>query len=373
MTLTRRTDVYAKAVRWVSALLMAAVSTGVQAQVDPSPVQRPALMLPAAQAAAMLGLAAAGTRLVAVGERGVVLLSDDHGKTWRQANVPTSVTLTSVRFVDAQHGFASGHSGVVLATGDGGQHWARILDGKIAADLALATAQSMEKRLGADDATAKLAMTFARRLVVDGADKPFLDLYFADAQRGFVVGAYGLAFMTGDGGKTWTSMLDRIDNPKGLHLNAIAGSGAHIVVAGEQGLLLRSDDGGMQFSRVETPYRGSWFALQVGPAGQTLIGGLRGNAYFSEGVGAAWSKVAFPAPVSITSFARADDGRVFAGNQAGQIYVSADNGRNFEVTPFRAKPPLAALAPVGQGFVFAGLRGLQRVDAQVKSDKGTRP
>jgi photosystem II stability/assembly factor-like uncharacterized protein len=366
--------VYEKTVAaWITALLLGGLAPGVQAGADTSPLQRPALKLPTPQAAAMLGLATAGARLVAVGERGVVLLSDDRGKTWRQAEVPVSVTLTSVRFVDAQHGFATGHSGVVLATKDGGEHWVRVLDGKTAADLALAAAQAMEQRLGADDATAKRAMIVARRLVADGPDKPLLDLYFADPQRGFVVGAYGLAFMTGDGGKTWTSLLDRIDNPKGLHLNAIGGSGAHVVIAGEQGLLLRSGDGGMQFARVETPYRGSWFALDVGPAGQTLLGGLRGNAYFSDGPGGSWSKVEFAAPVSITSLARAQDGRVYAGNQAGQVYVSRDGGRSFQVTAVKAEAPLAALVSDAQGFVFAGLRGVQRVDAQVKDDKGTRP
>ncbi|MDP2022176.1 MAG: hypothetical protein Q8L16_14910, partial [Hydrogenophaga sp.] len=54
----------------------------------PAALSRPALMSPKALGAAMLAVTRAGSRLVAVGERGTVLLSDDHGQHWRQAAVP---------------------------------------------------------------------------------------------------------------------------------------------------------------------------------------------------------------------------------------------------------------------------------------------
>ncbi|HDH16009.1 MAG TPA: hypothetical protein ENG90_05985, partial [Gammaproteobacteria bacterium] len=37
----------------------------------------------------LLDITLAGTRIVAVGERGIVLTSDDSGKTWQQKLVPT--------------------------------------------------------------------------------------------------------------------------------------------------------------------------------------------------------------------------------------------------------------------------------------------
>ena len=67
---------------------------------------------------------------LAVGERGIVLLSDDSGMTWRQARVPVSVSLTAVQFVDAEQGWAVGHLGVVLHTEDGGETWHKQLDGE---------------------------------------------------------------------------------------------------------------------------------------------------------------------------------------------------------------------------------------------------
>ena len=46
----------------------------------------------------LLGLAHAGTRIVAVGANGTILLSDDQGATWRLTKSPTDELLTSVVF-----------------------------------------------------------------------------------------------------------------------------------------------------------------------------------------------------------------------------------------------------------------------------------
>src|SRR5688572_33454441 len=80
------------------------------AQLDPNDAaNKPAAIEPLAANSLLLDLAVAGARLVAVGERGHVLLSDDQGATWRQAtSVPTRVMLTSVYFVDGQYGWAVG-------------------------------------------------------------------------------------------------------------------------------------------------------------------------------------------------------------------------------------------------------------------------
>ncbi|WP_460940053.1 WD40/YVTN/BNR-like repeat-containing protein, partial [Pandoraea terrae] len=72
----------------------------------------------------LLDATRAGSRIVAVGEHGVILLSDDDGRTWRQARqVPVSATLSAVTFTDPKHGWVVGQWGVILATGDGGETW----------------------------------------------------------------------------------------------------------------------------------------------------------------------------------------------------------------------------------------------------------
>src|SRR5882672_11064431 len=52
--------------------------------------QLPAMHLASPARAGMLSATSAGKRIVAVGDHGTVLLSDDDGRTWRQAHdVPT--------------------------------------------------------------------------------------------------------------------------------------------------------------------------------------------------------------------------------------------------------------------------------------------
>lgn len=298
--------------RWQWPLLMACLCLAGAAQAEPvgSALERPALLAVNPAHSYLLGIAQAGQRLVVVGERGLIVLSDDQGATWRQAASPVSVTLTAVRFADAEHGYAVGHGGSVLVSEDGGTHWAASLDGRRAAQTLLAAAQAQGN---------PRAIAEAERLVEDGPDKPFLDLWVKSPQEAYVVGAYGLALRTDDGGKSWQPWLRRSVNPGGLHLNAIRSHGQRVVIAGEQGLVLISEDGGASFSPVETPYSGSFFTLELPADGSIVLAGLRGNALRSEDGGASWSPLASPVEASITASALQADGTPLFVNQAGML------------------------------------------------------
>ena len=67
-------------------------------------------------------LATAGQSVVAVGERGIILMSVD-GKAWKQSASPVDVLLNAVFFLDSQHGWAVGHDAAIIATEDGGKTW----------------------------------------------------------------------------------------------------------------------------------------------------------------------------------------------------------------------------------------------------------
>jgi photosystem II stability/assembly factor-like uncharacterized protein len=315
-------------------------------------LDRPALAVHAPEHSVLLDVVKTGDRIVAIGERGVIVLSDDGGRTWRQASVPTSVSLTKVKFATSQVGWAVGHSGVVLHTGDGGETWTRQLDGRAAAQLALDAAQADADHAGSNDAASQRSLAAAQLLVSDGPDKPFLDLYFANQESGYVVGAYGLIFRTEDGGAHWKSWMDHVDNPRGMHLYAIAAQGNTIYLAGERGLFLRSSDGGNKFIRVDTPYKGTYFALAVLPGGEVILGGMRGNAFRSTDQGKTFTKVDVPIPVSFSASVVTSDGTAIFSNQAGQLLASFDQGRTMRPIPAPALPPIAGLADAGGGMLM---------------------
>src|SRR5690554_871087 len=66
------------------------------------PLLTPAFEAPLAVRNLLTDIARAGNRVVAVGEHGNIIYSDDGGSQWQQARVPVSVNLTAVTFVDPQ-------------------------------------------------------------------------------------------------------------------------------------------------------------------------------------------------------------------------------------------------------------------------------
>lgn len=304
----------------------------------------------------------AGERIVAVGERGSIVVSDDGGARWRQVPSPVSATLTGVQFASAKSGWAIGHYGVVLGTRDGGETWTLLLDGRRAAQATLDAA----KALADGSAVSHKRLADAQRLVADGPDKPFLDLHFFDDQVGFVVGAYNLILRTQDGGKQWQSIADRLDNPKGLHLYAIAAEGTTLYIAGEQGLLLRSDDSGTQFQRLAPPYAGSLFALRPVGRDGVVVAGLRGNAFVSDDRGLHWRTLAGAPPVSFVAAFTTTEG-VQLLNQAGQRFVV--RGDQLAASAAPALPPVSGALPLNSHqWLMLTLQGLVR-----QPESGPRP
>lgn len=305
---------------------------------------------------ALLDVAEVEGRLVAVGERGHVLLSDDGGFGWTQVVTPVSVTLTAVDFADARTGWAVGHGGLVLQTADGGRTWRRQTDGR-ALVHAFAAAEHAARARGDGVLAEKL-----QRFIDDGADKPLLDVLFLDARRGFAAGAYGLLLATEDGGTRWTMASDLLESEEDRHIYAIRQLGDVLYLVGEQGLLYRSRDGGASFSRMESPSEGSWFGL-VGAGNEQILLGLRGALWRSDDGGAHWRPLQVDTRYSFVA------GLVLG---AGKGYLFADDGGGIwrldgeEGTPRRldasARFPLTSLTLAADGGVVAsGLLGTLRI------------
>ena len=316
------------------------------------PLDVPAARSPLAARRLLSAVALAGPRVVAAGQRGHVLYSDDGGQSWSQAEVPVSTDLTGLSFPSAERGWAVGHDGVVLASADGGRSWQRQLDGRRVSALLAAAA--------AADGIAAEAREQLSFLVKQGADLPLLDVWFDDERSGTVVGAFGLILRTRDGGATWTPWLDRTENPKALHLHAVRRAAGALWIAGEQGLVLKLDPGAERFRRCPTPYDGSFFGL-TGTDRAVLVFGLRGHVLRSADGGASWQAVGTGLEAAITGGARAGEAAVTLVSAAGQVLVSRDDGQSFAAVATARPLPISAVAVGGRGVALVGPFGA-RVD-----------
>jgi photosystem II stability/assembly factor-like uncharacterized protein len=299
---------------------LAAVAAGF---VDP--LDRAAERSALAAGTLLVGVSAMGGRIVAAGQRGHVLWSEDGGASWEQGSVPVSTDLTSVRLSSPRRGLAVGHDGVVLSTSDGGRTWARRLDARDLGPLPLPS---------------------------------FLDVWVAeDGRAGFAVGAFGLVVRTGDGGIRWKAWLDRTENPGGLHLHAIARAAGELWIVGEQGLVLKLDRGGERFRAVRVPYGGSFFGV-TGNERTVVVFGLRGNAFRSADRGATWERAETGVEESLNGGAVTPDGRIVLVTQAGRVLVSADEGRSFRTAARAGGAPASAVAAAGgTALVIVGAGG----------------
>jgi photosystem II stability/assembly factor-like uncharacterized protein len=150
---------------------------------------------------------------MAAGAGATLLRSGDGGVTWSTLRYAADDYLTSVRFLDAQHGWALGYSPaeLFLRTTDGGATWNAWSTGGL------------------------------RSLSVD----------FADANNGWAVG--GTILRSTDGGATWVPQTSPVTGTYLSSLTAVDAQTAWAAGWGPSGgVVLYTSDGGATWSRQPT-------------------------------------------------------------------------------------------------------------------------
>ncbi|MGN8005956.1 WD40/YVTN/BNR-like repeat-containing protein [Acidovorax sp. 22279] len=297
-----------------------------QVNIDPAALLRPASASAALADTAYMAAARVGDRIVAVGERGTIALSDDDGEHWRQAKaVPVSALLTDVKFVDSKTGWAVGHWGTILKTVDGGENW---------------TLQHSDPSV----------------------DQPFFSVVFSNASEGVTVGLWSMMLRTQDGGTTWTRVeLPVPPGAKRADRNlycVFAGAPGHLYIAAERGAVLRSTDNGASWEAIETGYPGSlWTGIAL-KDGDLLVGGLRGSLYRSSDRGSTWRALKTGTTSSITGIVQLPDGTVQAVGLDGVLLTGRENGERFEVQQRSDRTAYTAAVATAKGHgMFFTMRG----------------
>ncbi|MDY0248839.1 MAG: YCF48-related protein [Pseudomonas sp.] len=320
----------------LSAAVLFSSAYSMQVSAKAEGVAAPAYSIESAAASAglLLDVTRAGKRLVAVGDRGHILYSDDEGTQWLQARVPTQQLLTAVYFIDDRYGWAVGHDALILATRDGGATWTRQFD-------------DIER------------------------ESPLLDIWFKDRNTGYAVGAYGAFLETTNGGQDWQDIGDRLDNEEGYHLNAISAvTGAGLFIVGEMGSMFRSTDGGASWETVDSPYEGSLFGIVSGrKADHLIVYGLRGHIFRSTNLGETWSATEVHTDSGNLQFGLADgslldNGDLLVVGHGGTILRSVNDGQSFTVFNRADRTSLAGVTSgANGGLILVGQNGIHRTDA----------
>jgi photosystem II stability/assembly factor-like uncharacterized protein len=273
----------------------------------------------------LLDIARVDKRLVAVGERGFTMVSDNAGETWKGLPTPVTRTLTGVAFKDGNVGVAVGHGGSFVRTEDGGATWSPVT-------------------------------------VDEAGPDSLLGVVHLDGDHFIAYGAFGLCFDSQDAGKTWqrvTLLSEDFDR----HISQIVEVGTSLLLVGESGTLARSDDQGATWAALASPYAGSFFGALPVRDGSVLAFGMRGNVYRSLDLGTTWQKIETGTTVAFMAGLQLVDGRVMLVGNSGLIAESADGGRNFVLHSAKPGKGFAALVEIpGDGVILAGEGGVTSLD-----------
>ena len=286
-----------------------------------------AVAAPLAAESLLLDGAAAGSRLVVVGDRGHILISSDGGDSWTQARVPVRVLLTAVHMHDEQTGWAVGHDAVILRTGDGGETWS-------------VAHRAPEEEL------------------------PLLDVWFRDERSGYAIGAYGYFLATDDGGETWSARTISEDD---FHLNAlIPAEGTtldprRMYIAAEAGVAYKSVDGGESWQELPSPYGGSWFGGLAFEDNEVLLTGLKGNLFRSGDGGETWTRIDTGTRATLTGAIRLRSGQILVTGLDGTLLASLDGGRSFSTHRLPTRKGISAALPLDdRSVLLVGEFGIER-------------
>lgn len=274
-------------------------------------------------------MAVDGHRVVAVGEQGIILTSDDLGESWQQAAIDQrrGSALTGVAVLAAERLVAVGHDGWILRSEDGGRHWQEMrIDNELA--------------------------------------EPLLGVWAGDANHVLAFGSYGKFFASSDGGRNWQARELPVD---GYHLNGMDGAAdGRLMLVGEQGTVLRSADGGQNWEALPAFYKGSLFGVVRLSAERWLAYGMRGHVFVSGDFGQNWTQVPLGHTAPLYGHARlpGETGVLVVG--AGGVVTRFDGeGRLVDSLRLKSLGTLTSVAALdarvlvvgGEQGVFKSFRG----------------
>ena len=231
-----------------------------------------------------------------VGDRGLILVTADGGKTWkkkeintRPAGAPTGQrpggggppggfgggglpTLYNIYFVSEDIGFLTGARGMILKTEDGGKTWNRKMARSQAANQnnnnrrrgggirsSLMGIQMITEKVGfivgTENAILKTTdggetwVGSSERTRVGETRNNLENILFVSQTTGWIIGSYGTLLHTTDGGENWEKKNAGFDNNLfGIHfIDEKTGW-----ISGQEGLILHTNDGGKTWKQQKT-------------------------------------------------------------------------------------------------------------------------
>src|SRR5713101_3932126 len=230
-------------------------------------------------------------RAIVVGDKGLVMASDDQGKTWTRQQLRNGLTpfdLYSIAFTpDGAKGWIAGDGGSMYRSDDQGETWtlqptkteaALMKVAVIDAQKACAVGEHGRVICTADNGATWNSQKFE--------DMVFFDVTFTDANNGWSVGEFETVINTSDGGKTWTPGA-LADTPYSFYTAVPMTTSGDVYIAGVDGVTGRIGRDA-KMTRTASGASNSINAVALSPQFGLAVG-LSGTIIQTKDNGQSWS------------------------------------------------------------------------------------
>ena len=242
----------------------------------------------------------------------------------------TTSTLSAIQFVDANTVFASGASGTVLRSDDGGNTWtsqtssstdylvglsfSSTTTGTIVGGNPLINTQSVIR-------TNNFGATWFPQTT--GTSVMLLGVSFANANIGWAVGTGGRIFQTTDGGTTWATQTSGVtENLEDVEF-VDANTG---YIAGDWGRILKTTDGGATWVAQTSGTNIFLYGISFVNATTGTIVGNAGKILRTTNGGTTWTSQSSGTTTNLTAVWCVDANNQYAVGWAGVIRRTTNGG-----------------------------------------------
>lgn len=245
------------------------------------------------------------------GFNGLILKTEDGGKTWEKNTFDSRVNFFRVLFLNPDKGFITGDNGTIIYTNDGGKSW-NFLKTNIKESI-------FDIYFLGDKQTGFMTGSHGTILKTINGGKSWFSVYtstkellysvgFKDNRDGFAVGWNGTMLKTTNSGNTWKLMDKQTNN----YLRDITFINEYYgFISGGGGIVLRTTDGGENWIEVPSNTISGLYSIHFVDNKEGLILGSRGEILVTNDSGANWKLTKSGNFATLTDAAITNRDRIF--------------------------------------------------------------
>ncbi|MCY1414904.1 Ycf48-like protein [compost metagenome] len=165
-------------------------------------------------------------------------------------------------------------------------------------------------------------------------DKTLQDIAAWDARRAIAVGNDGVVLRSEDGGQHWSAVAKVPRSEVANKLNRVRlGKDGLAIATGEMGALLISQDYGKNWQRLRDEEDVAWNDVALLEGDRLVVVGEFGRILLSDDLGQQWEEIPAPVPGSLMSVSFRDASNGVAVGVEGTLLVTSDGGRQWTQAP----------------------------------------